>query len=334
MTQNACRSVTAIIALIAGLSADADTILVSNRADETVGCYDLESGTLVRTIETGLGAHEFAVSPDGATLIGSCYGSGPNHQVPDRRLFTIDLRAPDRITVLDLGNHPRPNDLRFLPGGDRVVVTSEQRDRLLIVDLTSGRIEQEIPLRLGTGHMLAVSADGARAYVPNVASGAVAVIDLLVTPPARIGSVASARGAEGVDVTPDGRWLWVACHQSSRIDVIDTASLEVAASIPADGHPFRVRCLPDGATVAVSHPGTGEVRLYDVATRVCRSRVAVGAGPTSLAVSTDGARVYVVCAGSNEVVGIDVATASVVDRLATGSMPDALAITERSVPAG
>ena len=57
-------------------SAAADTLLVSNRGDATVQLIDTETGETVSTIKAGVGAHEFAVSPDGRVIVGSCYGSG------------------------------------------------------------------------------------------------------------------------------------------------------------------------------------------------------------------------------------------------------------------
>ena len=101
-------------------SAAADTLLVSNRGDATVQLIDTETGETVSTIKAGVGAHEFAVSPDGRVIVGSCYGSGPRHQVPDQRLVVVNLDAPDDVRMIDLGDHPRPNDLRFHPDGRHV----------------------------------------------------------------------------------------------------------------------------------------------------------------------------------------------------------------------
>ncbi|MEL6431609.1 MAG: hypothetical protein AAFR54_20735, partial [Planctomycetota bacterium] len=171
-------SLTLLIAAAASAGvAHAQTVIVSNRGDETIQLYDVEKRETIATHDVGVGAHEFAVSPDGRTVVGACYGSGPMHKKPDNRLVVIDLDAPSEPRMVDLGDNPRPNDLAFI-GADRLVVTSEVEQRLLVLDTETWEIEREVPFDVPGGHMLAVSPDGKRAFVPSVPTGKVALVDL------------------------------------------------------------------------------------------------------------------------------------------------------------
>ncbi len=305
----------------------AETLVISNRGDETVFLYDTESRERIGVIEDVPGAHEFAVSPDGRYVVGSCYGSGPGHRTPDHRLVVLDLEERRLARIVDLGEHVRPNDLRFLPERGKIVVTSEVRQCLVLVDILTGAVEQEPGFGEPGGHMLAVSPDGETAYVPCVMSGAVMVVDLSGEMEEAVKSrIETAVGAEGVDLSPDGRWLWVACNRSESIAVIDTESAAVDAMVKTDGFPFRIRFLPKGKQVIIAHPGQHEVRFWDAEKREVHSTVALPGGlPTCLAVSESGGSVFAVCGPVREVVEIDTEAHSVVHRYDTGPEPDAVA---------
>ncbi len=328
-------------ALCLAAPATADTLIVSNRGDETVQFFDTQSGQTLATLPAAVGAHEFAVSPDGKTVVGSCYGSGPRHQTPDQRLLVFSVEGKWEPRMIDLGEHVRPNDLRFVES-QRVWVTSEVKQCVLEVDPTKGEILRALPFARPGGHMLAWSSQREEAYVPCVPSGEVVVVDTRA-PKANskegqesatneavdpvLATVKVGRGAEGVDLSPDGRWLWVASHASQTISVIDVEKRTVVETLPTDGHPFRVRFTPDGQTVVVAHPGAHQVRWYDANTRKESGRVELPQGlPTCLAIGSKGRMAYAVCGPLKEIAQIDLVEGQVVARFATGPEPDAVAI--------
>jgi len=310
------------------------TLIVSNRGDETVQLIDTETGETVRTIEAGAGAHEFAVSSDGRWAVGSCYGSGPGHQTPDTRLMVLDLADLESgVRMIELGDHPRPNDMRFLPDGKTVAVTAEVSQSILLVDVVAGKVLHEAHFGEKAGHMMALSPDGGTAYVPCVVSGRTLAVDLSEgADPVVVGVAETAFGAEGVDLSPDGSELWVACNRSSKVFVIDAASMGVEATIEADGFPFRVRWTPDGEWVAIAHPMSDEVRFYDASEREAVWAAPMQGGqPTSLAVSSDGRFVYAVCGASSKIAEIDLKSREVSRWFATGLMPDGLGYSKRGL---
>ena len=323
-------------ALLVSLDAFGETLIVSNRADETFQYWDTETQEELGTVKVGVGAHEFVVSPDGRTLVGSCYGSGPRHSKPDRRLVVVDLERPnEEPRMIDLGDHPRPNDMRYMADGETLVVTSEVRQCLLIVDVPSGAVIREVKFDEPAGHMMAMSPDGAEAYVPCVSSGKVMIVNLDAARTDAPVGIDTKLGAEGVDLSPDGRWLWVASNLTNWISVIDTESRSVVQEFEAPGSPFRVRFLPDGASVAVAHPISHELRIYDTETYELRHAVPMQQGlPTCLAVSADGDMVYAVCGQTQRIGAVNVEAGKVEHWYETGRTPDAVAITPLDVVFG
>ncbi|MBA2525459.1 MAG: hypothetical protein H0V18_06690 [Pyrinomonadaceae bacterium] len=61
-----------LVLLLAGVhvvrAADSGTRLVPNKSDNTISLIDLPSKKVVATIPTGVGPHEVAVLPDGASI--------------------------------------------------------------------------------------------------------------------------------------------------------------------------------------------------------------------------------------------------------------------------
>jgi YVTN family beta-propeller protein len=91
---------------------------------------------------------------------------------------------------------------------------------------------------------VAVTPDGAHAYVTNSESDNVSVIDLgsnIVTTTIPVGT-----GPVGVAVTPDGRHAYITNRDSNRITVIDAASNTVTNEIPVRIDPIWVTMPPDG----------------------------------------------------------------------------------------
>ncbi|MFC4728140.1 YncE family protein [Coralloluteibacterium thermophilus] len=315
----------------------ADTLLVGNKADASVWALSTETGLRTGTFSTGDGPHEVVVSPDRSLAVVGDYGTDE----PGRTLTVINWPERKVSRTVDLVENTRPHGLRFIPDSHRVVVTTEGSQRVLVVDLGTGRIEHRIDVG-GTPHMVALSPDGRRAYATLLREGGVAVID--VEAGEVVGRVATGEGAEGVDVTPDGREVWVGNRAADTVSVIDAERLEVVATLPSASFPIRVVLTPDGRHALVTNARSAELAVFDVARREEVARIALAedgreyretmlgraALPIGAIVHPDGSRAFVAVSGGDEVAVIDTSDWSVAARWATGAEPDALAL----IPAG
>lgn len=64
-------------------------------------------------------------------------------------------------------------------------------------------------------------------------------------------------GARTIESTSDGRYIFVACNMDSRVCVIDTRSMRLVASVPADSYPVGLDVSKDGTTVITTSQGRG-----------------------------------------------------------------------------
>ncbi|MHC4378102.1 MAG: YncE family protein [Planctomycetota bacterium] len=292
------------------------SLLVATRGDNRITVLDGASLKTASTVALGLGAHELAVSPDGRLAAGAAYGGpGPGHQLPDQRLGIWELESGEVLHEIDLGEHVRPNDLAFWPDGRHLLVTSEVRGALLLVDAEAGELLEAWDLGDNTGHMLAYAprakseSGRGRVFVSHVVSGQVSVVDagsgeVLMRVPAAL-------GAEGIACTSDGSRVWCANNRSNTITIFDGNSGELLQTLEAPGFPFRVKCSRDDARIGVSYPMSNQVAVFDATTaeelaRFDLTDVGSNPAPQDLDFDHTGSRLFIACPGIGAVVSWDV----------------------------
>jgi YVTN family beta-propeller protein len=136
-------------------------------------------------------------------------------------------------------------------------------------------------------------------------------------------------GAEGFDVSPDGKEIWVANAGDGTISIINVATKSVTQTVAADTRGAnRLKFTPDGKRVLVAGQAGANgaaLTVIDAATRGIVKRIAVGRGAAGIVMQPDGARAFVACSPDNNVAVIDLATLEVVGRIDAGGNPDGVA---------
>jgi YVTN family beta-propeller protein len=334
------RSMSLALLLVGPLAApmvDAATLVVLNKAEATASLIDLETGRVTTTLPTGEGPHEVAVSPDGTLALATNYG---NRGAEGSSLTLIDIAAATVVRTIDLGELKRPHGVQFLDAR-RAVVTVEANKALLVVDVETGEVEREIRTDQEVSHMVAVTPDGARAFVANIGSGSVTAIDL--GEGTALAQVETGEGAEGIDVTPDGKEVWVTNRAADTVSVLDAASLEVLATVPCATFPIRVRITPDGRHALVSNARSADLAVFDVATRREKKRIAFereagstegrlfgdrfgdSSVPIGVVVAPDGSTAWVAHANADAISVVDLESWAATGHLVAGKEPDGMA---------
>src|SRR6476659_3465267 len=133
------------------------------------------------------------------------------------------------------------------PDGSRFYITNEAESTLDIADAKTLKVTKHIPLTHHPNNV-AVSKDGKRVYVAIVGGpGAVDVID--TTSLTRAKSIRTEGGIHNTYVTPDGKFVVAGSIIGTKISVIDTASEEIAWTIPMEAgvRPICFEVNPDGS---------------------------------------------------------------------------------------
>lgn len=303
--------------LLPAMPAAAETLLVGNKGEDTLSLIALTSGAELARLPTGKMPHEIAVSPDGRQAAVVAYGG--------TTIDIIDVAGRTKVKTIDLSPNQRPHGLVWLSDG-RLVATAEASQSVAVV-APDGSITSIATGQQGS-HMIAVAPDNRTAYVANIASGTVSVLDL--NDAKKLRDLPIGGKPEGLSLAKEGRELWVGDLSAPRVSVWDTTTGEKVAEQAVDPVAIRVLTSPDGKWVATSNIGAGTISLFDARTRAPVKVIQVSEGDAARQVtllwSRDSQRIYAAETGADKVAEIDVVSGKVLRRIAAGKNGDGLAI--------
>lgn len=308
-----------LAALASALPAAANPLLiVGNEGEDSISFVDFETGRELARRETGKNPHEIALSPDGRRIAVVSYGGGS--------IDIFDVSGRERVRIVELAPDSGPHGISWLPDG-RIVATTE---RARTVSIVAPDLETVKTIATGQegSHQIAVSPDHRRAFVANIGSGTVSVLDLESR--TKVRDIAIGSRPEGIAVTPDGKQLWVSEVGGDALHVFDAVTLERLAKMPTGTQPIRVAISPEGRTAVTSNYGDGTLSIFDTTTlRPLRTITVSGNSDfeqVTILFSLDGARLYVAETGIDRIAEVDMASGKVLGRLPAGKAGDGLAI--------
>lgn len=316
----------------------ADVLLVIDGSSRIL-LFDAKSGAAIGNAAAGGVAHEVEVTADGSTAVVSNSGESGD---PGRTLTLVDIDRRTAAGTVDLGEGTRPHGLEALPDG-RVLVVAPGTKELLVVDPKARSVVARIPTGLVGSRLVAATPDASRAFVTSVRAGAGSVTAIDLRPPRVLRDIVTGAGADGVDVTPDGREVWIVNSEANNISVLEARELGLVARVPAPRLPTRVKITPDGRYALVACTESGDVAVFDIASRkevkripiareaLQRERAHLARGmpelpqPISLLIEPDGSHAWVASAHSSVVCHLDLRNLYVSGSLNAGRDPGALA---------
>ena len=327
-------------------------LLALSKTDQTLSIVDPTTLKVLAKVPSGPDPHEVIASADGKTAYISNYGGGAYNT-----LGVIDLVNRKALTSIDLGALRGPHGLQFV--GGKVWFTAEAAKAFGSFDPAT----QKVDFILGTGqdrtHMVYVTDDLKRIVTSNISSATMTIVEKTTgggrgpggpppggrgpggrgpggPPPGGPGRgpqtnweetvVPVGRGAEGFDVSPDGKEIWAANAQDGTISVLDFAGKKVIATLGANVQSAnRLKFTPDGKLVFVSTLNGPDLVILDAANRKERKRLKIGTGAAGILMQPDGARAFVACTPDDYIAIVDLKSLEVTGHLDAGKQPDGLA---------
>lgn len=321
------------------LPARTGVIVVANQQAASATVLNAATLKTIVTLPVGLGPHEVAVSPDGRWAVVTNYGT---RDAQGNTLSVIDLSlvTPVVSRTIDLGEYHRPHGAAFVADGNKLVVTSETSQRLVLVDFASGKVDTALATNGRGSHMVAVTRDGRRAWTGNIADGTVTEFDLVRRTTGRTYSAAA--NDEGIAATPGGAQVWVGSNTAHTVTVLDAREGTTIATLEGFGAPYRLGITRSGRLAVVNDPASNRIWIYEVPTR---DRVAeidlgqqqglaagaggapgqVGAGPEGVTFDPIADFAYITLNGTNQVVAVDLSQLRVAGFGTVGAGPDGIA---------
>ena len=294
-------------------------VLVANQQSASASLIDLSTDT-AKVIAVGAGPHEAVIAPSGRTGLVTIYGISGQ---PGNQLAIIDIKSGVVTKTISLGEYTRPHGAVFLPGDEtRALVTSETTQRLLIVNLTTGEVEHAIATGAAGSHMVAVTADGSRAFTSNVGGGSYSGFRL-GRAPGLSGVIPTSPQTEGIAVTPDGKEVWAASN-TGHVNIVDAATgiIQQAQNLTGFGQPYRLAMAKDGSFAMICDPKGDGVFIADVKThKVLWSLTGIGS-PRGVNIAPDGKTAFVTLAADETMGVIDLDARKLTRKIKVEKSPD------------
>jgi DNA-binding beta-propeller fold protein YncE len=319
-----------------GQSTPSRSLLALSKANHTMAIVDPVSLKVVGTVPVGEDPHEIISSSDGKLAFVTIYGGGSLHE-----LNVIDLVAQKPLTNVDTKPLFGPHGLVFVRG--KAWFSAEGSKAVGSYDPVSGKIDWSMGTGQDRTHMIYVTPDTKKIYTTNVSSGTVSILENTLIQPGQNAPpnarpreewmqtiVTTARGSEGLDVTPDGTELWTPSSEDGMITIVDLVAKKQAARIDANVKGAnRLKFSHDGKLAFISSLQSGELTVFDVKSRKEIKRLKIGHGAAGILMDPVGSRVFVACSADNYIAIIDLKTLEVTGHFDVGGVPDGLAWAER-----
>ena len=301
------------------------TLLVLNKAANSLAIVDPATKQVVARIDTGEGPHEVAASDDGKLAFVTNYGA----KTPGNSLSVIDLVAQKEIHRVDLGPLGRPHGILFADG--KVYFTVELNKLIARYDPETNKVDWLLGVGQNRTHMLVRTKYLNELFTSNVDSRTVTAIEKSSDPSGwKETNIAVGKGPEGIDISPDDKEVWAANSGDGTVSVINTATSKVTHTFNVHTkHSNRLKFTNDGKLVLISDPATDELMVVDAATKKIVKQLNVGRGPGGILIAPGGERAYVALAGDNAVAEIDLHKLEIAERIPTGPGPDGMAWAQR-----
>jgi len=293
----------------------------------------VDVGTLQVVGHAGTGAvpHEVAVSDDGKFALATNYGA----HMAGTTLSLIDLDAQKEIQRVNLmnviGAHGEkfgdllgPHGVEFFDG--EFYFTAEGSKKIARYNPSTNAVDWVHEIGQDRTHMLVIGRGGKTIYTSNVNSDSVAVVERSADGEKWTNTVIKVgKGPEAIDLSPDGKEVWVGNSGDGTVSVIETAAKKVVATVDVGTkHSNRVKFTPDGKLALNTDIGSGDLVVMDVGTRKVVKRMKLGSSAEGILIQPGGKRAYVAVSGDNKVDVVDLKTLEVVGKIETGKEPDGM----------
>lgn len=315
--------------------AQSGTLIVLNKSDDSADLIDLESQKSVVTLPTGDGPHEVATSPDGKTAVITNYG---RKNWPGSSLTVIDISSKKVIKTIPL-SYRAPHGIEFIDE-NRLLITCEEDKQLVILNWKTGRAEGAINTEQETSHMVVYVPKHQRAFVANIRSGSVSVIDVENGKLEKI--LKTGNGAEGLSLSADQSEVWVTNRADNSISIVNTESLNIEETLVSNEFPIRAKATSDGKYVLISNAKTGDVNIFDAKSRKLIKTISMEVTarekeasrlfqdfndspvPVGILILPDNSHAFIANTNADVITVIDLTKMEIVYRLTAGKEPDGL----------
>ena len=203
-------------------------------------------------------------------------------------------------------------------GAETLLVANQHDQNLSVIDTATDKVVATIPVGGVTGHELAVSPDGKRAFVPIYGNAGVgragtdgsqiSVIDLATKK--IVGTIDFAHGVRPhCAVFGKDGMLYVTTELDKTVSVIDPKTLKIVGAVPTGQEQSHMFVMSkDGKRGYTANVGPGTVSVLDIPGRKTITVIPISGNTQRISMSRDGSMVFTADQKTPQLAVIDTAT--------------------------
>lgn len=308
-------------------------LYIVNKLSRDIQVFDLHSGEEIGDIPIDMQAHEIIATLDGNSLIVTDYGDLTSK---GNLLKVIDTKTNKLERTITISGSMNANGLVTMAEANTIGLVDYVSNNLSILNLATDSIEKQIPTKQKRSHLSVLHPTEPIAYVTNMQSNSVSVIDLETDKALKI--IPCGLTTESIDITPDGSEVWVTNKNDNSLSIIDTIANKVIATVPTGNEPLKIKFSINGNYALVANANDGSISVYDRYSRKQIRTVKIPGKykliekilyhtprPVNILMHPNGQYAFIANSNASKIEVVDMRTFEIVSTIGTGKIPDALA---------
>lgn len=309
-------------------------LYVVSKLSEDVQVLDLFSGEEIAEIPIEMLSYEAAATLGGSKVVMTDFKASKGNV-----LKVIDTETNKIEKTIGFNKSIKANGIVRYSEPNKVVVIDRVNDDLLLINIETDSIEKQISTQQEKSHLVLLHPKEKMAYVTNVSSGSISVIDLNLNEVVKI--IPCGIGRKGLAITPNGSELWVSNTNNNTITIIDTVTNSISRIIKSGNESLQLKFSKDGKYCLVVNATDGVVSIYEQQSKKKIKTITLHGKstiferllyhtprPVSILMHPNGLYAFVANSNANRVEVIDMKTFKIVSTIGTGKVPDALVFVE------
>lgn len=309
-------------------------LYIVSKVSREVQVFDLYTGKEIAEIPINMLSHEAVTTIDKNNVVLTNYGS-----VNGNTIKVVNTKSNQLRKTVILKENIRANGIAAFPEPNKVAVVDYVRNTFFVLNVKTDSIEKQIDTKQKKSHLAVVHPHKPVAFVTNINSGSISVIDLNKNEVIKI--IYCGVGRKGIDITPDGSEIWVTNTKENSIKVISAETYEVLETLSTGDEPLKLKFSVDGNYCLVTNTLEGTVSVYNQQskkeikkiyfhgkTSILERILYHTPRPVNILMHPNGLYAFISNSNASKVEVVDMKTFKVVSTIGTGKVPDALAFVE------
>jgi len=311
-------------------------LYIVNKISRDITVFDLSKGKEIAQIPINIESHEAITTLDKNSVVVTNYGAIDSE---GNIIKVINTKTNEVEKTIDLKGDIKVNGIVAFPKTNKLALIDYVSNDLLVLNIETDSIEKQIQTKQKMSHLLALHPNKAVAYVTNMGSNSVSVIDLNKNEVVKI--IPCGLVTESIDITPDGSEIWVTNKNENSITIINTSTYDVIDTLDTGNEPLKLKFSKDGKYCLVANGTDGSISIYNQHSKKKIKTIILHGikteferilyhtpRPVNILMHPNGLYAFVSNSNARKIEVIDMKTFRIVSAIGTGKVPDALTFIE------